>query len=928
MKKPVTGALILLILSVFLLFIPVSVFAAVPGAPTIGPTSAGSGQVTVNFTPPVSDGGSPILDYTVTSSPDGLTATAGESPITLTGLTNGRVYTFTVTARNSDGPSGPSGPSYNTTPRLYAPTGTLANPVTINNLVVFIRFSDQPAFNQPLSYYDAIFNAAGNSLKSLYLENSYGALTVTSTFYPLPMGEYSDPVLSYQDSNPVSYYQGAGAAEREKALVTGALNSVSADIIASGLNLDADNDGYIDHITFEVYSSSLHPQPVSFNSRATYDTTNSIEMNGLKVGSYTWVTAVQDSSYPANSFASVEIHEMGHNLGYPDLRNNFNGFDPVGNWDIMSLSFSTVHSGAYMKNTFTHWIPAIPEITSALYGTYTINDITQPTNNSYKITLPNTKEFLVLEYRPAVGTFESHLPGKGLCITRVNEAAGIWGNMNGPPFFLYYFRPGGTLLDDGSAANLFTCLDAASGQTQFNDYSNPACFLSDGTPCGISIYDIGAATGPSISFSLGDPATTIVTHTISGYLYNGGNRVSGASVTLSGEAANATTTDSLGRYLFTVNRGGSYTVTPAKANLTFTPSVRTFLSVTGDQVQNFSAANNTNTISGTISSSGASLGGVAVYCNCTAGGNYTSPVTTGADGTYSFTVNAGGDCQIYAIKANYFFSPASKTFTNISQDQVQNFTTWTATVNLTGTVTYNGSPLIGIDVSCPGAATPTPVITDATGGYFFTVTVGAGAEYTVTPSSASYIFTPAGRTYTGLFSSQVQDFAGTAAAYTLLITRVGSGTVLADSNPVTWTDETYSSPYNAGVSVGLLAVPDLCYAFDTWGGDYLSQIADALLLMNRDWNLTVSFRVNLPVYNATGQKDYPTIAAANLSIADGDSIRLQAGSFDESLQLDRSGVSITGGVDCDYQLQDAATTINQLIIGSGGSAVVDRIMLQ
>ena len=45
-----------------------------PGAPTIGTASAIS-RATVNFTPPASDGGSPITLYTATSSPGGLTAT-------------------------------------------------------------------------------------------------------------------------------------------------------------------------------------------------------------------------------------------------------------------------------------------------------------------------------------------------------------------------------------------------------------------------------------------------------------------------------------------------------------------------------------------------------------------------------------------------------------------------------------------------------------------------------------------------------------------------------------------------------------------------------------------------------------------------------------------------------------------------------------
>lgn len=82
--------------------------------------------------------------------------------------------------------------------RIYAPTSG-----TINNLVVFVRFSDQPEFTRAVSYFEGLFNSAPRSLKNYFLKNSYGAVTVNSSLYPVSTGT----VVSYQDAHPTAYYQ-------------------------------------------------------------------------------------------------------------------------------------------------------------------------------------------------------------------------------------------------------------------------------------------------------------------------------------------------------------------------------------------------------------------------------------------------------------------------------------------------------------------------------------------------------------------------------------------------------------------------------------------------------------------------------------------------------------------------------------------------
>ncbi len=135
----------------------------------------------------------------------------------------------------------------------------------LNNIVIFIKFSDQDEITRDFSIYDRQFNSKNQaSLNNYYKEVSYNKLDVNTTFYPKPNG---DKVLSYTDSHPRSYYTNVPQNERaarEQTLLKNAVDSVKSEI-PKDLNVDSDNDGKVDNVCFIIkgattgWSSLLWP---------------------------------------------------------------------------------------------------------------------------------------------------------------------------------------------------------------------------------------------------------------------------------------------------------------------------------------------------------------------------------------------------------------------------------------------------------------------------------------------------------------------------------------------------------------------------------------------------------------------------------------------------------------------------------------------
>ena len=122
---------------------PTVTLPSLPSAPTGITASAGDGYARVKFTAPADNGGSPVLHYIVTVSPGNKTVTGTGTSIKVTGLTNGKRYTFTVKAVNAVGESVPSIASKAVTPYALEAEGDAVQPA--QSVVVLVNGEVQDA---------------------------------------------------------------------------------------------------------------------------------------------------------------------------------------------------------------------------------------------------------------------------------------------------------------------------------------------------------------------------------------------------------------------------------------------------------------------------------------------------------------------------------------------------------------------------------------------------------------------------------------------------------------------------------------------------------------------------------------------------------------------------------------------------------------
>jgi len=355
-----------------------------PGAPTIGTaTATGTTTATVAFTAPADNGGSTITSYTATSIPGNITGTlsqAGSGTITVSGLSEGTSYIFTVTATNIAG-TGPASASSNSITTFATPVNTVA-PVV----------SGTANFGQTLSTTDGTWTGTATITYTYQWQRSGTNISsATSSTYTLVQADVGNTIRcvvtgtnSYGNSSANSNSTASVSAIAPGAPTIGTATTVSKTSATVTFTAPASNGG----ATITTYTATSSPGNIT--GTVSQSGSGTITVTGLTAGTnYTFtVTATNSAGTSSASSASNQI-----------TTTVVPGAPTIGTATVVSGTSATVSftapadDGGATITTYTATSSpgnVTGTLSQAGSGTITVTGLTPGTNYTFTVTATNS----------------------------------------------------------------------------------------------------------------------------------------------------------------------------------------------------------------------------------------------------------------------------------------------------------------------------------------------------------------------------------------------------------------------------------------------------------------------------------------------------------------------------------------------------------
>jgi len=312
-------------------------------------------------------------------------------------------------------------------------------------LVILGYYDDMPHRTTPADFQSKFFGSS-KSVRDYYTQASYGRLSLAPAVES--SGTQNDGIVGWVNLGKT--HPSPSNLNWDATLTIASLALKAADPFVNFASFDKDANKALSaselHIVFIIagYEASYDggaAKPCVWGHKWSISTP--VVADGTTLGSYQMkgsYTMFGEMMGDHASTIGVMVHELGHDLGWPDLYGT--GSAGLGTWDIMSFGGWNTAPGdsflgqtpplpnAYLRKTLGWIDPNNPsQLLPALEYQNTPIDLSVSTNNPFALILPvdpdpnpQVGDFFMAENRARIG-YDASLPGDGALVWHINEAA-------------------------------------------------------------------------------------------------------------------------------------------------------------------------------------------------------------------------------------------------------------------------------------------------------------------------------------------------------------------------------------------------------------------------------------------------------------------------------------------------------------------------
>lgn len=356
--------------------------------------------------------------------------------------------------------------------------------------VIFINF---PTAGVTTSDSKDIMNYASiitniSSMTHFYNEASYGKLNLAFTCFPSTYSSVVAPKAMEYYSNDNAYLL------------------ISSAIVLSGVTKSSYNAVMVVHAGYGQESSAKGGDIFSAFYPENYFPA---AINGFREG---FVTPEFETG--SLSPFGVYVHEMGHQLGLPDLYNTDTRKTVVGEWCLMDAGpwagdgKSPSHPSVWCKN-YLGWLDVSTASSSGEYSLAVVSSSSEALKIPIAVASYPSSEYFLVEYRRSDDTsskYDKKIPGSGVLIWHIDDSVGSVydNNVNNfaPP------RVGLVAADSTSPSdNYGDATDAWPGSR--TTFSDPYSRAYNGSVSGIAAANFAVPSNARATFSVDNIAVAM-----------------------------------------------------------------------------------------------------------------------------------------------------------------------------------------------------------------------------------------------------------------------------------------------------------------------------------------------------------------------------------------------------------------------------------